>query len=146
MSAAPRTPVEIDASGTDAEIVAVLTRLAAAWTAADAAAYGAEFTEDATYVVFNGIVLRGRAAIADAHAMLWKGPLAGSRMDPPRTEDLTVRRLRPDVAHVVVEAGGVTLDGQQSGATDRASTVSFVFVHDDDVWRIAAFQNTRRTQ
>ncbi|MFC7655536.1 SgcJ/EcaC family oxidoreductase [Pseudonocardia benzenivorans] len=83
MSAAPRTPVEIDASGTDAEIVAVLTRLAAAWRAADAAAYGAEFTEDATYVVFNGIVLRGRAAIADAHAMLWKGPLAGSRMDPP---------------------------------------------------------------
>ncbi|GEL22099.1 hypothetical protein PSU4_10530 [Pseudonocardia sulfidoxydans NBRC 16205] len=130
---------------TDAELTAVLTRLAAAWTAADAPGYGAEFTDDATYVVFNGMVLRGRAAIADTHAWLWKGPLAGSRMDPPRPEDLTVRMLRPDVAHVVVEAGGVALDGQETAGADRASTVSFVFVRDDDAWRIAAFQNTRRT-
>ncbi|MGI9063628.1 MAG: SgcJ/EcaC family oxidoreductase [Pseudonocardiaceae bacterium] len=44
-----------------------LARLAAAWNAGDASGYAAQFTEDATYVAFNGEVMRGRAAIEDTH-------------------------------------------------------------------------------
>jgi uncharacterized protein (TIGR02246 family) len=43
-------------------VLDTLARIAAAWNAGDAGAYGAEFTADATYVVFNGELLRGRQA------------------------------------------------------------------------------------
>jgi uncharacterized protein (TIGR02246 family) len=121
----------------------VLTRLAAAWNDGDATAYADQFTPDATYVVFDGTVVRGRAAIEDSHRALFAGPLRGFRMDPP-AEPVPVRYLGPDVAHVLV-AGGTRRPGQDELPPDRASVVSFVLVRKDDRWRIAAFQNTRAT-
>jgi uncharacterized protein (TIGR02246 family) len=60
-----------------------LTRLAATWNDGDATAYADLFTPDATYVVFDGTVVRGRAAIEDGHRALFAGPLRGFRMEPP---------------------------------------------------------------
>ena len=124
-----------------ASIEDVLTRLAAAWNDGDATAYADLFTPDATYVVFDGTVVRGRAAIEDGHRALFAGPLRGFRMDPP-TVAVPVRYLSPDVAHVLVD-GGTRPPGQRESPPDRASVVSFVLVRDADDWRIAAFQNTR---
>ena|ERR1700754_1353023 len=118
----------------------VLTRLAAAWNDGDATAYAALFTSDATYVVFDGTVVRGRAAIEDGHRALFAGPLRGFRMEPPAAP-VPVRYLRPDVAHVLAD-GGTRPPGQSELPPDRASVVSFLLVHDDE-WRIAAFHNTR---
>lgn len=122
-----------------------LDRLTAAWNAGDADAFGAEFTEDATYVVFSGDVLLGRQAIVDTHRWLFDGPLRGSRLGASSTGDVatTIRFLRPDVAHVVT-AGAVQPDGADTVTTDRDSVPSYVLVNDDGRWRIAAFHNTRR--
>lgn len=122
---------------------ATLARIGAAWNAGDAAAYAAEFTPDATYVAFNGEVMRGRAAIEDTHRWLFEGPLRESRMvtSGPAPEP-DIRYVRPDVA-VAVSGGAVQLVGAELTA-DRASVVSFVLVEDGGTWRIAAFQNTRR--
>jgi uncharacterized protein (TIGR02246 family) len=118
-----------------------LTRLAAAWNDGDATAYADLFTPDATYVIFDGTVVRGRVAIEEGHRALFAGPLRGFKMEPPATS-VPVRYLSPDVAHVLV-AGGTRPPGREELPPDRASVVSFVLVRDDGGWRIAAFQNTR---
>ena len=126
------------------QIAAVLSRLAAAWNAGDGTAYGAEFTEDATYVTFAGEVLRGRAAIAGIHQVLFDGPLRGSRMSGTGAGE--VRMITDDVAHVLVDgAGGVRLEGQEELPDERVSTVSFVLRRDGGDWAVVAFQNTRVT-
>ncbi|GAA3089533.1 SgcJ/EcaC family oxidoreductase [Nonomuraea salmonea] len=68
----------------NAEITALLTRLADAWNAGDATAYAALFTEDADYITFDGTHTEGRAAIEAAHRWLFDGPLKGSTMPAPR--------------------------------------------------------------
>ncbi|MFC5231223.1 SgcJ/EcaC family oxidoreductase [Pseudonocardia zijingensis] len=124
-----------------ASVEDTLTRLAAAWNDGDATAYADLFTPDATYVIFDGTVVRGRTAIEEGHRALFAGPLRGFRMDPP-TATVPVRYLGGDVAHVLA-AGGTRPPGQEATPADRASVVSFVLVRDGDDWRIAAFQNTR---
>lgn len=126
-------------------ILDTLTRIAGAWNAGDADAYGAEFTDDASYVVFNGELLQGRTAIVDSHRFLFSGPLRGSRMTAPGADVASLRFLRPDLAHVVM-AGAVLPPGQVEVTADRRSIVSYVLVADDGAWKITAFQNTRAPQ
>lgn len=126
-------------------VLDTLNRLAEAWNVGDADAYGAEFTQDATYVVFNGELLRGRSAIADVHRFLFEGPLRGSRMAAPQQEATTLRFLRPELAHLVT-TGAVLPDGQAEVTADRRSIVSYVLVDEDGAWKVAAFQNTRAPQ
>jgi uncharacterized protein (TIGR02246 family) len=118
-----------------------LTRLAAAWNDGDATAYAGLFTPDATYVVFDGTVVRGRATIEEGHRALFDGPLRGFRMEP-LVAAVPVRYLGTDVAHVLA-AGGTRPPGQEQPSPDRSSVVSFVLVREEDDWKIAAFQNTR---
>lgn len=125
-------------------ILDTLARLSDAWNAGDAAAYGAEFTADATYVSFNGQVMSGRAAIEDTHRWLFDGPLRGSQMTSMGgdTGQATIRFLRPDVAHVLTN-GAVQPAGSTTTA-DRESVVSLVVTEDGNAWQVAAFHNTRR--
>lgn len=126
-------------------VLATLARITDAWNAGDADAYGEQFTDDATYVVFDGHLLRGRTEIVQTHRFLFDGPLRGSRMTEPTTDDALVRFLRPDVAHLVV-TGAVLPAGQETITADRRSVVSFLLVHHGGSWRVAAFQNTRATE
>jgi uncharacterized protein (TIGR02246 family) len=125
-------------------VTETLDRLSAAWNAGDAAAYAAEFTEDATYVIWNGTVLHGRTAVEDTHRWLFAGPLKGSRF-AEQSEAPVVRFVRPDVAHVIA-SGGITPDGQDELPDERASTVSFLLEETAEGWKVAAFQNTRVQQ
>jgi uncharacterized protein (TIGR02246 family) len=128
-------------------IDATLARMTAAWNAGDAAAYAALFTIDATYVAFNGQMMRGRTAIEDTHRWLFEGPLRSSRMvrsEGPAAEEHHIRFIRPDVALVHTAGGGVQLAGAAELTPDRESVVSLVLVDDGGSWQIAAFQNTRR--
>jgi uncharacterized protein (TIGR02246 family) len=125
-------------------VEAALDRLSAAWNAGDAAAYAAGFTPDATYVVFDGTVLRGRGEIEDGHRWLFDGPLRGSTMGFASGDDgPQVRAVAPGVAHVLAAGGGVRPAGADTVPDDRRSVVSLVLVEDAGTWWIAAFQNTR---
>ncbi|WP_163506226.1 SgcJ/EcaC family oxidoreductase [Fodinicola acaciae] len=125
------------------QIHAVTARLAAAWAAGDATAYGAEFTEDADYVVFNGTHLKGRQAIVDTHRWLFDGPLKGSRIAGSASAPASVRFVRPDVA-ILITAGAVA-SGDAAPAPGQDSVQTTVFVKNGDQWRVASFQNTRKT-
>jgi uncharacterized protein (TIGR02246 family) len=126
---------------TTAPIEALLTALSDAWNAGDADAYGALFTEDATYVTFFGHISHGRTEIVEGHRWLFSR-MPGSRMTPGAKEDRDIRFLTPDVAVVLGQGPGTTVPGQEP-ASDRASTVSFVVLRTGAGWRFAHFQNTR---
>ena len=122
-------------------VEALLAALADAWNDGDADAYGALFTEDASYVTFFGEVARGRSHIVEGHRRLF-ARMPGSRMTPGAKTDRDIRFVGPDTAVVVGQGPGTTVPGRESAA-DRASTVSFVVVRTDAGWRFAHFQNTR---
>jgi uncharacterized protein (TIGR02246 family) len=126
----------------EADVRAVLNRLAEAWNAGDAAAYGRLFTEDADYVTFFGMNFPGREAIESSHRALFEGPLKGSTLTGQLGAEARVRFVRPDVA-VVLAGGGSSLAGADVPDEGRASTVTFVLVRDGGEWLITAFQNTR---
>ncbi|GGK65582.1 hypothetical protein Ppa06_21710 [Planomonospora parontospora subsp. parontospora] len=118
------------------EITGLLTRLADAWNAGDATAYGGLFTEDADYIAFNGMHSEGRAAIEASHRWLFDGPLRGSTMAAPNGR-IKVKPLA-DGAVLVISKGGTAVAGEF-----RESIVSFTAVSTPEGWRFASFQNTR---
>jgi len=60
----------VSESGTQ-EICEIISGLERAWAANDAAAYGAAFTQEATYTTFAGTHYAGREDIVEGHAALF---------------------------------------------------------------------------
>ena len=124
-----------------ATVEALVSRLEAAWNAADAAAFAAEFTADADFVNVRGDYSSGRSAIAQGHAAIWTSIYAGSTL---RYSLSRLRPLAPGVliahldAHLRVPAGPL--------AGEINAIPSLVLVDDDGAWRIAAFHNTARAK
>lgn len=121
-----------------ADVRAALDRLRAAWDAGDPAAYAAEFTDDASYVIYVGLTNLGREAIRRSHIPVFEKWQRGSRMS---MRVLDLRFPSPDVAIVLTEGG---LGKRSRIRHDKVQT--FVMVRDGDTWRCAAFQNTRKNR
>jgi len=120
----------------DTEIRASLERMVAAWDAGDAAAFAAEFTSDATYVIYVGLVYQGRAAIESGHIPVFQKWQKGTRMS------MLVRSVRTigEGTAVVLTEGGI---GKRR--ITRVKVQTYTFVHEaDGRWRCAAFQNTKK--
>lgn len=120
-----------------------LTDLAAAWNKGDATAYGALFTDDADYITFFGLHLKGRQAIEDSHRHLFEGPMKGSQMSGADGTD--IRLLSTDVALVVSNGGGTTVNADAAPDPERQSVVTFTAVRAGEGWLFSSFQNTRKT-
>jgi uncharacterized protein (TIGR02246 family) len=118
-------------------VAAVLDSLADAWGRGDADAYGAHFTEDATYVTFVGTKYSGRDDIAGSHRVLFEKFLKGTKL---AHEILDVRFLGADVA--VVTSRGDTYTGAAPKKLSKVQT--YTLVRDGGGWLVAAFQNTQR--
>jgi uncharacterized protein (TIGR02246 family) len=121
-----------------AGIADALDRIRDAWNAGDADAYADQFTEDATYVIFAGLISQGRAEIRDDHLPVFEKWQRGSRMS---MRVIDVRMLGDDAAVVVTEGG---VGKREPIAHDKVQT--FIFVRDGGRWRCAAFQNTKRNR
>ncbi|MEU0503870.1 SgcJ/EcaC family oxidoreductase [Nocardia sp. NPDC005998] len=119
----------------------VLTELIEAWGRGDADAYGAVFTEDATYTSFLGTLYRGRADIAASHRALFGSVLKGTRL----ADDIVdIRFYGPDTA--VVNSHGDTYKGQPKRTDQLSKTQTYTLVRREGRWLIAAFQNTKRNK
>jgi uncharacterized protein (TIGR02246 family) len=123
----------------DAALHELFDQMCAAWTAGDAVAYGACFTEDSDYVSYDGTHARGRHAMVENHDRLFRGVLSGSAL-VGRVE--SIRRLRPDVA-VLHATGSVLMPWRSSPPARRLSRQTLVAVREDGVWRVAALHNGR---
>jgi uncharacterized protein (TIGR02246 family) len=112
-----------------------LERIRAAWNAGDARAFAASFTEDATYVVFLGEALIGRAEIEANYVDVFAKWQKGTRMA------VTGLRKTPlgAAAAVVLTAGGIGTG--ESIPYDKLQT--FTLVRRDGRWLCAAFHNTK---
>lgn len=120
-----------------AEIRDLLDRLVDAWNRGDADAYGACFTDDATYVTYVGTVYRGRADLAAAHDALFRGFVKGTRL----VYDLVDLHF-PTLDTATVVTRGDTYK-RRPGRLGKVQTYAVVREL-DGAWRIAAFHNTAR--
>jgi uncharacterized protein (TIGR02246 family) len=117
-----------------------------AWNRGDATGYALMFTEDASFVAWNGSHGYGRRAIEEAHRILFAGALAGSQMVLIGGDDQapdSLRFLQPGVA-VMVTVGAVTPAGPWAIGANHAAVQTFVLIKNHSRWRITAFHNTRR--
>ncbi|MFI9505686.1 SgcJ/EcaC family oxidoreductase [Nocardia sp. NPDC052566] len=121
------------------EICATLDELTGAWARADAVAYGAVFTEDATYTSYIGTHYEGRADIAEGHRAGFASFLEGTKL---ADSYLNVRFYGPDTA--VVTSRGDTYKGERKKQADLSKVQTYTVVKQDGRWLIAAFQNTKR--
>ncbi|MER5327230.1 SgcJ/EcaC family oxidoreductase [Streptosporangium roseum] len=119
-------------------VLNVIASLIDAWRRHDADAYGAQFTQDATYVTFVGTYYRGRRDIIESHRTLFAKFLKGTRL---ADEILDVRFYGPDVA--VVTSRGDSFKGSRPKKLTKVQTYTLAR-EADGPWRIAAFQNTKR--
>ncbi|HZU93887.1 MAG TPA: SgcJ/EcaC family oxidoreductase [Microbacterium sp.] len=121
-----------------AGIQRALDRIRAAWDAGDADAYAAQFTDDANYVIFAGLVSRGRSEIRADHVPVFEKWQRGTLMS---MKVIDVRLLGDDAAVVLTEGG---IGKRPPISHDKVQT--FVFVREDERWLCAAFQNTKRNR
>jgi uncharacterized protein (TIGR02246 family) len=143
ISRRPITPIERESNMTttvSADVGAVhgvLGRFYDGWTAHDADAMAALYTDDAT-VALVGVFQQGRPAIRDFLAGGFAGRLKGTRgVDTP----LDVRVIDGRTA-IVVSSAGILMDGEQSVPEDRQRTATWVLSKQDGQWLIAAYANT----
>lgn len=100
---------------TDAEAILVeVQAFSDSWSAGDAAAAAAFYTEDGVRVGAGGDIQHGRAELEAAYRRLFNGPFAGATV----TQDAGhVRMLTPDLAlwqggmHIQPAGGGPTIQG-----------------------------------
>ncbi|WP_406088960.1 SgcJ/EcaC family oxidoreductase [Streptomyces sp. NBC_01013] len=119
-------------------VCGVLASLARAWGAADADAYGALFTPDATYTTYVGTHYQGRDDITEAHRALFGGFVKGTEL---ADSILGIRFLGTEAA--VVTSRGDTYEGGRPKELSKVQTYTLTR-ESDGQWRIAAFQNTQR--
>ncbi len=130
----------VTSAESDDPIQSRLRALEAAWNAADADAFAANFTEDCDFVTVDGIRLRGRAAVADSlrnsaeahHEKMW-------------IESSEVRLLDPTT--LLVHTTGATASRYRNEPLKSPRSIqTFVAVRRDGNWLFTAFQNTRIAQ
>jgi uncharacterized protein (TIGR02246 family) len=120
-----------------AGVEALVASLEAAWNAGDADAFSAPFAVDADFVNVRAEHHRGRAAVAEGHAIILRTVYAGSTI---RYAVETARLLDADVAVVHVQAILDTPAGPLAGR--HHALFSMVLVRVAPEWQIASFHNT----
>ncbi|WP_316763049.1 SgcJ/EcaC family oxidoreductase [Streptomyces herbicida] len=139
----PATPLDPARTADTAAVHALLERSCAAWANGDGAAYGDQFTADATDVTYVGTAYHGGTEIGRAHQALFGSFLKGTRLIVEITD---LRFYGTDTA-VVITRGDVR-KGDPKADDDLAKLgklATYTVVREaDGAWRIAAVQKTQR--
>ncbi len=134
------TQVTPDAGSVDdlRAVCATIATMTAAWGRNDADAFGATFTENATYTTFLGTHYVGRRDLTEAHRALFSGFLKGTKL---ADSFLGARFHGHDVA--IVTSRGDRYEGERPAKLSKTQTYTLVR-ETDGQWRIASFHNTQR--
>ena len=120
-----------------AAVVALYTRLLAAWNKRDASGFAAQFADDGSTVGFDGSQLDGRATIAKELGRIFAD-------HTPATYVARVRELRTLGSGAVLlrAVAGMVPPNGSSIMPDRHAIQSLVAIAEDGAPRIALYQNT----
>ena len=125
-------------SGADEDAIRkVVQRVEDGWNAHDGKAFTAPFTNDADYVVVNGMKLKGREEIEKGHTAIFTTIYKESHNVATVRG---IRFLRPDVAVAHVEWNLAFKAGDETKKAQAISTM--VLTKEGGAWSIAAFHNT----
>ena len=121
------------------EINGIIGRWQNAWNSHDMHAFAQLFHEDATWIVWTGLVWRGRQAIEDGHVAAHRTFFRDTTLslNPQET-----RRVAPGVVVVRLIA---TVAGDSREAEPILDHKLLVLTRRDGAWRILYGQNTRLT-
>lgn len=127
-----------DKNADETMIRANVEQMVKGWNAKSGAEFAKPFSEDADYVVINGMQIKGRAAIDKGHQGIFDTIYKNTTL--LLTAD-SIRFLRPDVA-VVHASAFLKLTAGDSTRTTNAK-ITLVMTKTGGRWEIAAFQNTQ---
>ena len=113
-------------------------QLETGWNTKSGALFAKPFAEDADYVVINGMYLKGRAAIEQAHQQIFDTIFKNTTVSLSVKQ---IRFLRPDVAVVHVAGHKDAPENERELVSDALLTL--VMTKEKQGWKIAAFQNTQ---
>ncbi len=119
---------------------AVPARMIEGWNRGDAAAFLADFADDAELVDFEGTIHKGREHMISAHQPIFDTVMKGSRQI--HGEVLFARIVGPGwgvVHHRMIMA----MSGEQEPPASRRFMQLLVVVWQNDRWEIASLQNSR---
>jgi uncharacterized protein (TIGR02246 family) len=129
----------MDRSADEAAIRQLSQALSETWGQGDLRALDELYTPDSDYVTFDGSWLRGLEHNRRAHAELFDGVLAGTRLEG---QIESIRFVTDDTA-VVISTGALLWPWQKKVPASRLSRQTLVVVRREGRWKIASFQNTR---
>ena len=126
-------------------ILDIVNAVTAAWTAKDASAYAAAYSQDVKTISPLGALLSGRDAFRAQHVFLFGGPFAGS------TQTIDVRDIQFLTGTIAIVHQDVSLSGYaflppglpSSGGVVR-NRVTWVVEKRDGIWEIVFQQMTPR--
>jgi uncharacterized protein (TIGR02246 family) len=119
-----------------AALESVVRHLEAAWNAADGGAFGAPFAPDADFVTIRAEHYRGRKAIAEGHAAIFRSIYAGSSV---RYTVEAARLIRPDTALLHVRSALDAPAGPLAG--HHGGLFTMVLTRQTGGWEIVALHN-----
>jgi uncharacterized protein (TIGR02246 family) len=112
------------------------------WNQGNGQAMAAPFTDDADYIIWNGLHLKGRQAIASMHQEIFETFYQGSRLEGSIR---SIRFLSDDIALLHLH-GRPLLPGQTLPAPEQHSIQTLIAIRLPQGWRFTAFQNTLMQQ
>ena len=120
------------------EIRGLVNTMENGWTAKDGKLFALPFSNNADYVVVNGMHLKGRTAIAEGHQRIFDSFYKGTNI---KAEVKSMRFLREDIAivHVTSHMTGVSNNQQ----VDTRALITLTIEKTPGGWQVAAFQNTQ---
>ena len=120
------------------QIMAIIDRWEKAWNSHDMRAFGTLFHDDGVWVLWTGLVWKGRAAIEEGHAAVHKTVFRDS-VQRETLEELTF--VGPDAAVVRFYS---TLTGDERAPDKVIRSRKFLVVTKrDGKWKVGWGQNTR---
>lgn len=127
-----------DQSADEQALRELVQQLMDTWDQGDGYAFAALFTDDADYIVWNGLYFKGREAIGTAHHQIFDTFYHGSRLEGSIK---SIRFLGDDIALLHLH-GRPRLPSQDLPAPEQHSIQTLIGMRQTDGWRFTAFQNT----
>ncbi|NDZ78946.1 SgcJ/EcaC family oxidoreductase [Streptomyces sp. SID10853] len=119
---------------------AVPARMIEGWNRGDAAAFVADFAQDAELVDFDGTVHKGRDTVIASQQPVFDTVLKGSRL--VRSEVSFARVVGPGWG-VVHHRFGMVMAGEKEPLPSRYFLQLFALVWQNDRWEVATLLNSR---